>query len=290
MVFDRSSGRIVLVENAPDRAAPQASRTWTFDICTNTWMRMDPAVEPIGPIGGLVYDADSDLVVALGGTTSGWTYDLGTDTWCEDAAPVQVDGRQAVYDPVTGLVLVRDGGTGSMYSFDAETGAWADVEQGAVRPPRTDGPMHGQVMTFDPTIDRLVLFVEGHRCCPTTWLFDPRSHGWAKTDAATPTIAFVWGDLVNGQEIVLDETAGVVVVVSGGKRHTFDGSTLTWTTEPSGIGRMFGVRLVYDPVNRRVVLTAGLAPWHGLVRPPRSVLAFEPSDGAWLEIVAPLWV
>jgi len=282
MAFDRQSGRIVLLEDQPE------PRTWTFDVCTNTWERMDPPVEPPTGVRKLVYDEDSDLTVALGGIASGWAYDVETDTWSERGAPVSIDGVQAAYDPMTGLVLVRNGWTGSMHSFDVETGRWEEVPQGALVPPSTDGPMHGQVMAYDPTIECLVLFVEGHRGSPTTWLFDPRAGVWTETEAKTPTIEFVWGDLVNGSEIVFDEAASRVVVISGGERHSFDGSTLRWNTEPIGMHRRIGVRLVYDAVNERLVLHGGRT-WKGdRWQELRSVMAFEPFAGGWVELVPPI--
>ena len=282
MAFDRQSSRIVLLEDQPE------PRTWTFDVCTNTWERMDPPVEPPTGVRKLVYDEDSDLTVALGGIASGWAYDVETETWSERGAPVSLDDVQAAYDPMTGLVLVRNGWTGSMHSFDVETGRWEEVAQGDLVPPSTDGPMHGQVMAYDPTIERLVLFVEGHRGSPTTWLFDPRAGVWTETEAETPTIAFVWGDLVNGSEIVFDEAASRVIVISGGERHSFDGSTLRWKTEPIGMHRRIGVRLVYDAVNERLVLHGGRT-WKGdRWQELRSVMGFEPFAGGWIELVPPI--
>lgn len=155
-------------------------------------------------------------------------------------------------------------------------------------PPSTDGPVHGQVMAYDPTIERLVLFVEGHRCCPTTWLFDLRSGTWTETDAETPMIEFVWGDLVNGDEIVFDEVAGRIVVMSGEQRHIFDGPTLTWESLPSGLDRASDVRLVYDAVNRRLVLNDPRVSSDGRWEQTRTVLAFEPFAGGWIELVPPL--
>ena len=46
MAFDRRAGRLVALVGVDD-----AVETWTFDVCTNTWMRMHPDQEPFG-LGG----------------------------------------------------------------------------------------------------------------------------------------------------------------------------------------------------------------------------------------------
>jgi RNA polymerase sigma-70 factor (ECF subfamily) len=69
--FDRESGLLVLsVEGS----------TWTFDPCWNRW----EAMWSQGPVldgRPIIYDADSDLIVASDPVGEVWGYDVDTDTW-----------------------------------------------------------------------------------------------------------------------------------------------------------------------------------------------------------------
>jgi hypothetical protein len=258
MAFDRKSGLIVLFEAGMPGAA-DISRTWTFDVCTNAWTRMAPKSEP--PPGEalqrLVYDPATDRTLAFAAGREVWAYDADADTWRELGPNPNLRHPQPALDPVTGLVLVRDGSTSEMFTFDPRSVQWSTVDQGETLPPLSSGPMHGQVLAYDPTIDRLVLFVEGHGSHPTTWLFDPRDRTWTETDAETPQIMFVFGDLVNGQEIAFDEATGHIVIVSDRDRYTFDGPATAWTTERLDMDRRIGGRIVFDPMNGRLVWVGG---------------------------------
>lgn len=228
----------------------------------------------------LVYDPGTNLTLAFAREQPVWAYEAEADAWTELGSnpSLSLQDPQPAYDPVTGLVLVRDGSTSEMYAFDARAARWSTVPQGDTLPPPSSGPMHGQVLAFDPTIDRLVLFVEGHECCPTTWLFNPRNHTWTETDVKTPKITFVFGDLVNGQEVAFDETVGRVVVVSERQRYTFDGPATGWTTERLDMRRRIGGRIVFDPVNGRLVLVGGGLTCRSRPRCPGSDVALEASE------------
>ena len=88
MVFDRESGRIVLVGQPEDGG----TETWAFDVCTNTWTRMRPDREPPPGTGQLVYDVDSDLTIASDGARM-WAYDLEADTWTEKGPSLRSPAR-----------------------------------------------------------------------------------------------------------------------------------------------------------------------------------------------------
>jgi hypothetical protein len=131
MAFDRHAGRVVVL-GSDEESRP---RTWTFDVCGNTWQRMNPPVEP--PLDDpvrLVYDADSDRT--LGFTSDGgiWSYDLGADRWTKrglhpgrHALVGWTTGAAAVYHDPSGLVIVYDGD--SMSAYDVETDTMTQVRQ-----------------------------------------------------------------------------------------------------------------------------------------------------------------
>ncbi len=99
MAFDRRAGRLVVVTGSYGLV-----ETWAFDVCTNTWTRMDPNREPPS-FGRLVYDVDSDATIAVDGSTGHlWAYDLQANTWTEKAV-VPAEVTLGAYDPVSGLVV-----------------------------------------------------------------------------------------------------------------------------------------------------------------------------------------
>ena len=102
MAFDRRTGRLVTLAGAGG-----AVETWTFDVCTNAWTQMHPNREPPPDTGGLVYDVDSDVTIAVayGPDFRGervWAYDLASDTWTENGRFAPIDARLRFYDPVSG--------------------------------------------------------------------------------------------------------------------------------------------------------------------------------------------
>ncbi len=134
MAFDRHAGRIVLLAGASHGA-----RTWTFDVCTNTWQHMNPGEEPpassIALHETLVYDADSDRTVALTSGGQFWSYDLTTDRWTKAGQFAGVERSNiwaypwvtALYHDPSGLVIVYNGIT--MWAYDVDTGALTSIRQ-----------------------------------------------------------------------------------------------------------------------------------------------------------------
>jgi hypothetical protein len=74
--FDRHLGRIMYVDSE--------NETWTFDVCTNTWMNMNP--EPASEASLVVYDVDSDVTVGFENERI-WVYDAQANTWSEQDVP-----------------------------------------------------------------------------------------------------------------------------------------------------------------------------------------------------------
>lgn len=112
--FDTRTGRILYVD--------ASGETWTFDVCTNTWQQMHARG---GFSGGLVYDADSDVTVALGGSH---VYDANTNTWTwlpnAFLGPgVYFSPSVGVYDPVSGLIITTgfDGDYIDLWAYDVDT-------------------------------------------------------------------------------------------------------------------------------------------------------------------------
>ncbi len=122
MAYDSESDRVVLFGGFT-ATGTFSDETWTYDLNTNTWTDVNPAVGPSGRANqGMAYDAESDRVVLFGGSTGipgGYAGDLSDDTW----------------------------------TYDLNTNTWTDVNP-AVGP----SARIGHVMAYDTESDRVVLF------------------------------------------------------------------------------------------------------------------------------------
>jgi hypothetical protein len=284
MAFDSGSGRVVLVEY---RYSGPGAVTWTFDVCTRTWARMDPRIEPpgAGPIDirALAYDADSDLTVGfeIGGGTV-WAYDVETDRWTAKGSMPPVE--RAVYDPVSGLIVAW-GSSREVWAYDVETGTATPVPQGRVLPPS----IGAWLVTYEASTDRFVLYVRRSAEQATTWVFDPREGWWTEEGVEAPVMDFVWGDLVSGGEIAYDASADRTLILSDGIAIEHDPASEGWQrlnldpNAPHSLLSGFGHGLVYDAVNYRILVRGG----RSRVGPPaywatlHVVIELRTAEGAW---------
>jgi hypothetical protein len=269
IVFDRRAGRLVTLTSTADGLAPE---TWTFDVCTNTWIQMHPDRELPDFVGQLIYDVDSDVTIAV---TSGkaWAYDLRANTWTEKGVtPPGAD--LGAYDPVSGLVVAvssSDDPVGS-WTYDVETDTWTQIH-------RVNGePCGGLLMGYDASVDRMV----GYR--GTGWgndttmlcLIDMRTGTWSGTRAGTPP-DFNTGFYATVPSIVYDEATEHMVFSDGRRLAAYDATADRWEilveADPGGVPLL----IAYDPLHRRLV---GVG-W-GEDRPD---VAFDPTTREWTVLV-----
>jgi hypothetical protein len=207
--FDRRAGRLVALANTESGVL-----TWTFDVCTNTWTRMHPDREPtlheelhLKP--HLIYDIDSDVIIAVEIGRSTWTYDLTADTWTQrSVVPVAaIDDMQLgwVYDPVSGLVIAVDDREMWRYAVETDTWTWSPIPQA----PR--GNARWRAFTYDAATDRIVAYGSDYE----TWLFDVRANTWSRSRADTPQVYGLWGMATYPPAITYDEATARTVVSSG---------------------------------------------------------------------------
>ena len=180
MAFDRDSGRVVLLV-APDRDAASAE-TWTFDVCTNTWTRMQATGGP-GPEAipaTLAYDAGSDLTIGVDADGTTWAYDLDADRWLRNrAAPAGLGFL--VYDPVADRVLALDEAV-RLWAYDVGTDAWTLQAQSNPPPPKIE------LIAYDASVDRIVAARPKQGWPTSTWLFDPRAGTWSEAGPWYPSL------------------------------------------------------------------------------------------------------
>ena len=306
--MDLQSGRIVAVADASGEA-----ETWTFDVCTNTWSLMKPTGRsPSTGVRTLVYDTDSDVVVSIGQSVA--AYDVETDTWTQrGAAPSSNDSFRgdAVYDPVSGLIVVRLLESSEMWAFDVDDDTWTQIRQGAMSPPgdpaMSTGPSFShQHFAYDAATDRIVLYLSDGRHGPgvwdgagteMTWTYDLRAGEWTVEDTVTPELTTGYFSLGS---MAYDDAARRTVITGDGVVAAYDAALHDWEivwqspAESNAYGRGTGVHhrigaaVVYDPINDRIVVMGGQA--RMLDENPfwvqmDDVWAFDVGTGTWTELL-----
>jgi hypothetical protein len=298
--FDQHTGRIVYVD--------QLGETWTFDVCTNLWHQMNPTGSPADPpglsdawgnqssldLGPLVYDMDSDVVIAL---NFGYVavYDASNNTWTrldnsdEDGQSISRFFGGAVYDPASGLILttsmLSDDPPGpaqkwGLSAYDVDTNTWSTI-----------GTIPGDIEQLDflgysQAIDRFIIvgFLDLE---PVTVLLDPRTGEATVLFTETPIVDLGWPGAVYGPA---DDTVYVSDLDGRLTMCGFDTSSLTWTcakspeTFPPGYYPFAAV--VGDPINDRLVLINRVYGdwWSSAVD---DVWATDLDNGEWAQLLAP---
>ena len=260
--FNTHTGRILYVDTL--------GKTWTFDVCTNTWEQVRPDGAMLGSLsGGMVYDIDSDVTVAFAwGAVS--AYDATTNTWVSRRAFPGTSPFGAVYDPLSGLIVTTsfEGEEGSTtnptrleaWAFDVDADTWTYLGRLRVE---GDEPVWEDLLGYSPELDRLIFGSLGD----VTALVDPRSG--ERTELATPTpgVGFGWPMAQFGP-------AGNTVFVARGVTRTdmivdqFEDQICGFDPETSAWSRCFGMpggpkyaaygAMVGDPINNRLVLIHGI--------------------------------
>ena len=159
-VFDQRAGRLVYVDHPGE--------TWTFDVCTNTWYQMQPiGSAPDFLFGGLVYDVDSDVTVALG-PESVYVYDANANTWTQPANDGLgfdtnlITPSGGAYDPVTGLIFTSNlrwtSETSPTYwefwAYDVDTNEWTLLGPLRLEPSHRD---QLDFLGYSERLDRLIV-------------------------------------------------------------------------------------------------------------------------------------
>jgi hypothetical protein len=279
--FDRHAGRIVYVD--------AFGETWTFDVCTNTWHRMNPTGPGIGELsGGLVYDVDSDRTVALGVEHIS-VYDANTNTWTQPGNDTvgMGDGLMgpmgAVYDPISGLILTTEQGWDGqvenagyyweLWAYDVDANDWTLIGK----------ERHGmELLGYSQIIDRLIF----DSTLETTVLVDPRTGEATPISTDTPLVDLAWPNGIYGPA-----ANTVYVKLRGYDTCGFDSDSLTWNAcfdTPVALQEHTGIpaALVGDPINQRLILINGDGRdgWSGATD---DVWAIDLDSGAWAQLLEP---
>ena len=298
--------------------------TWAFDVCANTWRDLRTAGGPPDAVNAMVYSVADDVLIVFVRTQAGdlavWTYTPATNRWAALPLPtVSPSGfwmPNAAYDTRTGTVYVRDAATGALWFYTLSLNRWTVVSQfGELPPSRAVRQSAGQCtwMVYDVAADRLVLILGVEDPDARTWMFDPAARTWTRVRSEAPRLATGYSE--SGAEAVYDAAHARTVVVVHDTTAAFDATTGAWSrllprvVPPAGSTPVVTVSgstlpvvgapddrlvrldetLVYDAVNRRVLMVGGLARMSGSWPPLDDVWAYDLGTDSWLRLVAPTW-
>jgi hypothetical protein len=274
--FDRHLGRIMFVD--------WANETWTFDVCTNTWMNMNP--QPATEASAVVYDVDSDVTVGFENDRI-WVYDAGANNWTEQDVPtsdptLDWPWGDVIYDPLSGLILSQTGDdpqTGNealtLMAYDVDTNTWTEV--GTVEEPSS---FVGYSEELDKLVRYQILSNYGD-------LLDPRT-GDIKPSPPTPDFGGAYGLI----DYAADTDTPYVGIAEGEGICGLDPDTLGWQPcfdpDDGPVPRPLSgwSAIVGDSINNRLILINSQT---GLADPGGrdDVWAIDLDTGEWTEILAP---
>ena len=267
--FDRGAGRLVTLAGG---------ETWTFDVCTNTWTREEPMLEPSGVEATvrLMYDAGSGVTVGVGWNTGMvWAYDLRANAWTRKG-DVPANRTLWAHDPVSGDIVATDNADAAQWwTYDVEADTWSPIRQ-------ANGPGFAE-FAYDASVDRIIAYAFGAAGVPETWLLDLRTGAWSRSDAVTPGIVAGWG---LPHSIVYDESAERTAIVSNSGLAAYDATADSWSFLVGGDPGSVPDLMAYDSVNQRLV-GPGSTAVGGIVPGQGGIVAFDLVTREWTVLLAP---
>lgn len=279
-VFDTHAGRIVFLD--------EGGETWTFDVCSNTWERMEPhGVLPGRNVGVLVYDVDSDRTIAFGPAGVS-VYNASTNSWSLRSGPLDMSFEGfwlgSVYDPITGLVLTVTT-EGALTAYDVDTDTWTEVgriieAREITSEGQTQTVVPGFLVGYMAETDRLVfLGFDGAPFQDEGGLLNPRTGGTAPINPPVGGVRGGFGSFGYA-------TGGETAYVYGSGVCRLDPIGLVWDCNAASRQMEGSSAMVFDPINNRiVVISNSCCTWPGTTVTD-GVYAIDFTAGHRIELLA----
>jgi hypothetical protein len=270
MAYDSSNNKVVLFGGLDGSGLD--GETWLYDVTSDTWMKQSPSINPSArKYHAMTYDSENNKVVLFGGNNGTrcddtWVYEVVSDTWTQKNPSVKPPAREfheMVYDSLNEKVVLFGGHNGSnlndTWVYDVASDTWTQKN------PTIKPSARGQfALAFDSTNNKVVLFggYEGY-ARDDTWVYDVASDTWTQKNPSTKPSARYGHSMVYYSEnkyIVL--FGGHRIITRNDETWVYDLEADNWIQKrpilkPSP-RRWFA--MVYDSVNKKVVLYGGNAP------------------------------
>lgn len=193
LAYDSESDRIILYGGYRFSENRIIDETWAFDYNSNTWIKMNPNINPPGRnFHSMVYIPTIDRVLMFGGDVPGptehatWLYDFNQDTWEKleiEGAPIIRHYTSMVYiDSLDRVILfggeanVPESKINDMWAFDPHEKTWTEL-----KPEQVPSARGWHAMTYDSAADKIILFGGGSDrrfFTNETWVYDPQTNIW----------------------------------------------------------------------------------------------------------------
>ena len=313
MTYDIESDRVLLFGGATNPfRGPYFADTWTYEVDTNTWTKMEPEVSPPVGEGPFAYDAQSDRAIMFVGAelemplaplSETWAYDTNTDTWTNmepAVAPPGLLGARMVYDAESDrmilfsgmdpIALMTDGilvYINETWAYDFDSNTWTQMA-----PTTSPPPGNYFAMAYDAGADRVIVTgVVGHEHHDETWLYDYNMNTWEMREIAESPGA-------RGYPAMVYATASDQMILFGGgpfdppesnevdvqdDTWSYDFDSNTWTElHPESFPSARGWHaMAYSTAADRVILFGG-----GTDRkhPTMETWLYDPGANTWTQI------
>jgi N-acetylneuraminic acid mutarotase len=225
MVYDEESDIIILFGGGRfDGVWEVYGDTWAYDVNTNTWANMSPAVAPSNRWAyQMTYDSKADLIVMYSGIGPGgdnidetWTYDYNSNTWTLKSPAVSPEERNAAafaYDEDLELCVLFGGYIMSypyelddtwVYNTTADT--WTEMSPSSHPSRRSE-----LRAVYDANAEGIIIFggwayTEKY---DETWTYNYTENSWIRLDTGNAPSARYW------YGIAFDSESERTIVFSG---------------------------------------------------------------------------
>lgn len=229
MAYD-SDNKVVVLFGGLDNYGSLLGDTWIYNVKTNTWTNMNPAVAPSPREGSaLAYDSKNKKVVLHGSPhawysepAETWTYDVSTNTWTNmepatsppPSLPVNLEYDSA--NNVMVLLFYVD-----VWTYSLDTNTWTKRE------PATQPPLRwASTFAYDSTNGLMILFggLQWYQWPDDTWAYNVKENTWANLNpSASPPGRGAYG--------MAYDSKNKVVVMFGGDAGWYEPAKLlsdTW--------------------------------------------------------------
>lgn len=250
----------------------------------------------------MAYSSRRDRVFALaeGAVAS---YSVEKDRWTPFGRVNRVVARSVAnslfYDADSRSLILLRGDDASVWAYKPTTKRWNRIHPSmpALKPRHwLDYPL----ATFDPGRRELIATHLGRRA---TWTFDVAARRWTRHPGRPLDLPVGWAP--SGGEVVYDAGADRALAFSDATLAAYNPSTHRWRyvrvpfgpmlQRPPGVDVLpigslarMGHTMVYDPVNKRVVLMGGAHRTDDpdrIWRPATDVVAYKFATDKWMKLV-----
>jgi len=205
--YDSESDRMILFGG--ENGTTKFNDTWAYDLESNTWEKMNPAVVPgARMLSAMAYDEESDRVILFGGREDGpdkiantWAYDYNTDSWQElspSTQPPWLRAHDMTYDNESDTIVLYGGSNiddlaqGDTWLFDYNTVTWTKAS-----PYESPSPRLRENLVYDYESDITISFGGADAgfyigqiiTTDLTWVYDVNADNWTKMSARPEEIS-----------------------------------------------------------------------------------------------------